>query len=994
MISAIIVDSPATLATRMEITPGTTLPPLLQAQLQLQLQPPSVGAEPAPPLPANGVIGVVVASRGPVAPEGSYRLQIEVGGERLEVSSKLPLSSGTRLLLEALTPTRLRAQVAPLEVSSGEAIRTVLRREMPLQLPLRESMDALRKSVMQLPSGEPLRREIQQLLQRIPSPEQVQNPQGLQQALRHSGVFLEPRLAQTLQQPSRATLAPERPPGQTSAAGTRESPSPGTSTAALGQQFAGGLRSLQRLLGSIVAATAQRAAPDSNPTLAPASAAASGAPGSTYNAKGAMPATGTIGASITTPAPAVPLTAATVATNQMAGLIEPPATRATQVTQVTPNVTAPGIAMSTPGTVMTPPGAGAGASPHPPASGGSGPATAPGTIASTANTQTAVTRVGQIDVAGSQPPTTPPAAQILAQGTHTASTQGISARGNSLPPAPSSHSAAALQGLAPAFAGATAVPGTSPPQTTTSAPTATSSTAATRNAPAAKLAADRTARTMAASVSHLLPAGSSNASAIGGADAGIPATAPAVGAAGASVARPAQAGVDHPAATRAPTQGGTDRASVAVATTAGTTLAAQPRTGLLSAQSSRGEPMVPAAAASQALASVPVPVTRMAPNHPLTTPETSAVQLTQSSAAAPDVVSRVVSQPGAAALNPAQPQPDSAPRALSPSTRSGTDNAVRTSTGSEPGRVLPGAGASTASAAPAVAASTMPAAAPAPQSTPNRVPAASTGSIANAPQQGLEGQARAIADIADTDTKAQLLRLLHTLTAALPGARGASAASRGPAPSGNGRESLYSASGMRIEDNAATHAALALPVGSQAQLRALRSARDDAGARTSNDVVEVLLRYVLGALARTRVHQLSSHGDSRQQSDPAALPSWSLELPLFNGNRHDALELRIAQREPEGSNGDTLQRTWEVMLRLDIEGLGALHATLQLQGMTLAATLWAERSTTLQLARKHLHELAEQLGASGIELRRLECRSGEPEAQPGTRLDRLVDVTT
>jgi flagellar hook-length control protein FliK len=270
-------------------------------------------------------------------------------------------------------------------------------------------------------------------------------------------------------------------------------------------------------------------------------------------------------------------------------------------------------------------------------------------------------------------------------------------------------------------------------------------------------------------------------------------------------------------------------------------------------------------------------------------------------------------------------------------------------------------------------------------------------SRAQAPPPAAGGRADAVAGIVQTDAKAQLLSLLQSLSSALQTTRPASTAARSPTPAhpGNRAESLYGAAGTRLDHNAAEQAVLALALGNPMSARTLRMAREDnAAARAGSDTVELLLRYVLGALARTRVHQLSSHTDSRQQSDPAPLPSWSLELPLFNGNRHDALELRITQHEADRGERDTLERSWEVMLRLDIEGLGAVHASLHMQGSTLAATLWAERADTLQLARSHLHELAEQLAASGIELRRLECRSGEPEAHLRMRLDRLVDVTT
>jgi hypothetical protein len=160
------------------------------------------------------------------------------------------------------------------------------------------------------------------------------------------------------------------------------------------------------------------------------------------------------------------------------------------------------------------------------------------------------------------------------------------------------------------------------------------------------------------------------------------------------------------------------------------------------------------------------------------------------------------------------------------------------------------------------------------------------------------------------------------------------------------------------------------------------------------DAVEQLMRYVEGALARTRIHQFSAMPELRAPPDTAPVPTWVVEIPLLHRHGVDGLQLRIEEQRRTARDSAAPERLWQVLMCLDSEALGPLHALVQLAGRRLSATLWAERAATLHAARAALDELDGALRAQGVEVERLECMPGRPASTVATRFERLLDVRT
>lgn len=161
--------------------------------------------------------------------------------------------------------------------------------------------------------------------------------------------------------------------------------------------------------------------------------------------------------------------------------------------------------------------------------------------------------------------------------------------------------------------------------------------------------------------------------------------------------------------------------------------------------------------------------------------------------------------------------------------------------------------------------------------------------------------------------------------------------------------------------------------------------------RITDDVVAQTLRALYGALARMRLHQISTHPDHPHAGDELPLQVWSVELPVARHGAFDALELRIEDHGAREKAGGEAPRIWRVRLRLRLEGQETVHAQLELYGQRLAATLWISDPQTLGEARATLAELEKGLRAEGVDIARLDCREGAPP--PTAAGTRLIDLS-
>jgi hypothetical protein len=143
---------------------------------------------------------------------------------------------------------------------------------------------------------------------------------------------------------------------------------------------------------------------------------------------------------------------------------------------------------------------------------------------------------------------------------------------------------------------------------------------------------------------------------------------------------------------------------------------------------------------------------------------------------------------------------------------------------------------------------------------------------------------------------------------------------------------------------------------------------------------------VEGALARIELNQLRSVplGDGPH-------PGWLVEVPVRTPEGFDLLSLHIERRQGRGGVvGDDL---WQLSLRLDLEPLGPLQATVVWQRGSLSATLRAEREATAQVLRDRSGELLHSLRDAGLPTATVRCLHGRLCPDQGPPLpEHLLDL--
>ena len=148
-----------------------------------------------------------------------------------------------------------------------------------------------------------------------------------------------------------------------------------------------------------------------------------------------------------------------------------------------------------------------------------------------------------------------------------------------------------------------------------------------------------------------------------------------------------------------------------------------------------------------------------------------------------------------------------------------------------------------------------------------------------------------------------------------------------------------------------------------------------------------LLHQVEGVLARLQTLQLQ-HAQTHEQDRPA----WSFELPVRTNNSLEHIKIYIEQ-DDETKNKNYLT-PWKVILKFNIEELGAIQAHVTLQGNKVSVNFWAENAQTSALFTEHFNLLCKQFDKAGLKTGQLNCRCDPPPKQTIRTHTPLIDETT
>jgi hypothetical protein len=162
---------------------------------------------------------------------------------------------------------------------------------------------------------------------------------------------------------------------------------------------------------------------------------------------------------------------------------------------------------------------------------------------------------------------------------------------------------------------------------------------------------------------------------------------------------------------------------------------------------------------------------------------------------------------------------------------------------------------------------------------------------------------------------------------------------------------------------------------------------DDLSAR---EAAQHLLSKTDGALARQTLLQIASLPDDANASrSEQSAPRLTLDIPLLTPQGTAVAQLRVEQ-EAAHREGPDIRPLWRANFSIDLEPIGAVHASIALFGERAAVTLYAERDDSAQMLREGLPLLEAGLNDAALEAGELRCRAGAPSAQrsaPGLFVD-------
>jgi len=156
--------------------------------------------------------------------------------------------------------------------------------------------------------------------------------------------------------------------------------------------------------------------------------------------------------------------------------------------------------------------------------------------------------------------------------------------------------------------------------------------------------------------------------------------------------------------------------------------------------------------------------------------------------------------------------------------------------------------------------------------------------------------------------------------------------------------------------------------------------RAEAQRALESGLLNRLTRLVEGSLARIHTQQAAA----LPQDDSGPRQAWQLELPISVKDEAETLRLQINQDAASDPEREA-QHRWRVQLDFDFGNLGALQATVLLEGNKVSTTFWCEREHTEQKFDLRLPELASAFNKAGLEVGELHTRHGIPERKDPVR---------
>lgn len=156
---------------------------------------------------------------------------------------------------------------------------------------------------------------------------------------------------------------------------------------------------------------------------------------------------------------------------------------------------------------------------------------------------------------------------------------------------------------------------------------------------------------------------------------------------------------------------------------------------------------------------------------------------------------------------------------------------------------------------------------------------------------------------------------------------------------------------------------------------------------TQEQLIDKLLNQTEGALARLQTLQLQHIQPNETQKS-----IWSFELPLRTDTSLDNIFIYI-EEDASGNENNQYTSPWKVILKFNINELGAIQAHITMQGTKVSVNFWVENASTSKLFSEHLGILDSQLNKAGLVSGKLNCHCDTPPTQPKPPQIQLINET-
>ena len=129
----------------------------------------------------------------------------------------------------------------------------------------------------------------------------------------------------------------------------------------------------------------------------------------------------------------------------------------------------------------------------------------------------------------------------------------------------------------------------------------------------------------------------------------------------------------------------------------------------------------------------------------------------------------------------------------------------------------------------------------------------------------------------------------------------------------------------------------------------------------------------------TEVRHIISQIENNQlqslRSEPPNLQQFLVDLPFANDKDIDSFELLFESQIDKEKAGKI--KNWKVVVRFDLEPLGAMFAQIELRNERISTHIFAESQQTASLINEHMHVLKKSLFSAGVDVDELKSSQGK-----------------